>query len=548
MRKAYWSSIAIGAVILIVGFNNCSKVDFKSVLGKSAQETIVGNPMTTRAAKTLLEKVCVTLSKCHPQLSEGNCEVGVAQESGFDYQLGLPKGAYNLFSEIIQAEAANSLFANSSAEAACGSAIESLECTNSAVQQAYDPVTKSFAGVKLMIPTSPGSCPMVFSQPVTRKEYFVAVNGSDTGDGSSSNPWATIDHAARNLVPTTEGAIVHVASGTYTVPVAPACSSNSASCGVNTNISGTATAPIIFISDEQHGAKITAPGASTTWFNSGNYVQIIGFEIIGTASSNFGILSEAAYGKIIGNHIHNIPVTTGCATNYSGGGIFFGYLPSAHDNDAIGNLIHDIGPRLANGLPASSYCPGMAIGISYDQPRGRVQNNIVYNVDSWAIGTWHLAGQLQITNNLLFNNGNVTSTATKVGGAIFISGETNVGVIDDTTVANNIIRNNSGKGLNEFVSIGTKNVYLNNIMYSNGIDFDLRGTVTPQGTITVDPLMVNFAGGDYRLQPTSPAINAGTNVCAVATGNGQCSPSIDYAGFSRALGGVIDIGPYEWHP
>jgi hypothetical protein len=308
---------------------------------------------------------------------------------------------------------------------------------------------------------------------------------------------------------------------------------------------------LIFVSDEQGGAKITAPGASAIWYNSGDYVQIIGFEIIGSVDANFGIFSEGAFGQVLGNHIHDIPVTKGCATSYAGGGLFFGYLPGAHDNDAIGNVIHDIGPRLANGLPASSYCQGMALGISYDQPNGRVQNNTVYGVDNWAISTWHMAKQLQITHNLLFNNGNRAANGTTVGGGVLISGEAGVSVHDDTTVANNIIRNNDGKGLHELSAVGTRNVYLNNLMFGNGQDYVLNSGNVPTGTLTVDPRMIDFqisGGGNYRLQMNSPAIDAGTATCAAAAGAGGCMPARDAAGALRVYGARSDLGPFEWHP
>jgi hypothetical protein len=254
---------------------------------------------------------------------------------------------------------------------------------------------------------------------------------------------------------------------------------------------------------------------------------------------------------MIGNHIHSIPVTSGCATSNSGGGIFFGYFPGANDNDATGNLIHDIGPILANGLAESSYCRGMAFGISYDQPRGKVQNNIIYRSASWGLGTWNSASNMQISHNLFFNNGALASNGALLGGAIMISGELSVGVHNDTTVANNIIRNNSGSGLYEYDSVGTRNVYINNIMYSNGQDFGLKSGVTPVGTITLDPLMINFdmnGSGNYRLQSSSPALDAGSTNCAIATGNGNCNPTDDFTGFARPFGAGIDIGPYEWHP
>lgn len=550
MRFALILTAAVG--MLVLGYTNCSRIGFKDDAANSplrAQETIVGNPMTA-SGKTLLKQICQTITRCHSDLDEASCEAGVLASNGLDVQFGLPVGVYKTFAEILQAEFAGSFAANASATNSCAAALEKLSCSDPQVIGAYDKANGSFAGLPLLIPTSPGSCPVVFNQPPHRSEYFVSTTGSDSNDGSAERPWATITHASQALTPGTDGAIVHVAEGNYTIPATPSCASNSASCGVRTERSGTASAPITYISDRQWGAKLTAPGASITWYNSGDYVQIIGFEIVGTSSSNFGIMSEAAFGKIVGNDIHSIPVTTGCATNYSGGGIFFGYLNMAHDNDALSNRIHHIGPQSADGLAASAYCTGMILGIAYNQPRGKIQNNILFQIDGWGIGTWHMASDLQITNNLIFQAGHVTNTGAAVGGGLFMNGENNVGVHDRTTVANNIFRNIRGRAIAEWQNVGANNAYINNLVFGNTQNFDIQST-TVQGTISADPLMVGYDGsgtGNYKLKSTSPARDAGTLSCAGGSVTNVCTPSDDFAGFTRAYDASLDIGPYEWHP
>jgi hypothetical protein len=57
------------------------------------------------------------------------------------------------------------------------------------------------------------------------------------------------------------------------------------------------------------------------------------------------------------------------------------------------------------------------------------------------------------------------------------------------------------------------------------------------GNITDAPLLVDQAGGNLRLQPASPCINAGNSL--------YVSGSIDLDGSSRVVGGTVDIGAYE---
>ena len=54
------------------------------------------------------------------------------------------------------------------------------------------------------------------------------------------------------------------------------------------------------------------------------------------------------------------------------------------------------------------------------------------------------------------------------------------------------------------------------------------------GGITNEPLFVDLAGGDFRLQTNSPCINAG--------GNSYASPETDLDGNPRIAGGTVDIG------
>jgi len=58
------------------------------------------------------------------------------------------------------------------------------------------------------------------------------------------------------------------------------------------------------------------------------------------------------------------------------------------------------------------------------------------------------------------------------------------------------------------------------------------------GNITNAPLFLDEVGGDLRMQPTSPCINAGRNALAPS--------EADLDGAPRIVGGTVDIGAYEF--
>lgn len=65
-------------------------------------------------------------------------------------------------------------------------------------------------------------------------------------------------------------------------------------------------------------------------------------------------------------------------------------------------------------------------------------------------------------------------------------------------------------------------------------------TIDPSNLNKVDPLFVDPAHGDFRLQAGSPMIDAGyPNTLDLSL--------TDIAGGLRVVGGVVDIGAYEYH-
>lgn len=353
-----------------------------------------------------------------------------------------------------------------------------------------------------------GSETMPTEAPISAAEagrhLYVSMTGNDSNTGSAEHPWATIQHAAEQAAP---GDTVHVSPGLY-------------ASAVKTQVSGTSSAHIRFISDVKWSAKIIAAMSYTTWENRGDYVSIEGFDISG--DGNLGILNLGSFVRILGNHVHDIPAK--CNAN-GGAGIDQGEF-AGHDNDTVGNVVHDIGD-------VNVACPRVQ-GIYHANLRGKVWNNIAFNNQGYGIHLWHAPVNVVVGNNLVFHNGD--------GGILVGAGDAPGRVIaDGMVVTNNILMENgtwgAGWAIVESGRIGTHNQYSNNIIWRNrrGIGLENRHDT---GTINSDPRLIRYmndGSGDYHLTAASPAIGAGTHAGA---------PPIDFDGHFRPVS-KPDIGPYQ---
>jgi len=380
------------------------------------------------------------------------------------------------------------------------------------------------------------NCPLIigllaalfFARASWAATFYVAPTGKDSNSGSQAAPFKTINKAAKVVK---AGDTVRVLPGQY------------AAAGILTKASGTASARIRYVSDTKWGAKIVSSGASFVWSNHGNYVDIEGFEVVGDSASNQGIITYGSFVRIIGNKVHGIPVTAGCANSHGGAGI--NTAANTSGIEIIGNTVYDIGPLPADGLPVTSYC-NLAQGIYSSQSRGRIQNNIIFRVAAYGIHLWETGSNGVVSHNLCFNNGARTAGGF-LGGGIIIGNSPKYSALDNTTVSNNIICNNRGFAIREYGKTGSGNRFLNNIIFGNGENSIMLKTGLASGTLTSDPQMVNFrmeGTGDYHLKSTSPAIDAGTTTCAPETSS--CVPVTDFDGVTRSQSSAHDIGPYEY--
>lgn len=161
-----------------------------------------------------------------------------------------------------------------------------------------------------------------------------------------------------------------------------------------------------------------------------------------------------------------------------------------------------------------------------------VRNNIVHDNDfNSGFRNWGILVQgsgNQVYNNVVYD---LTGDADNYGLDIFGGNP----VVYNNTVTGNtyglIIENESGS------------LIRNNILYGNGTNYAPSAFTPTQdhNFIGTDPLFFNESGHDYRLASNSTARDGGTNTGSIAT-----LVLVDILGTARPMGGVYDVGAYEF--
>jgi pectate disaccharide-lyase len=326
----------------------------------------------------------------------------------------------------------------------------------------------------------------------TGSTLHVAPNGDDAATGNSDNPLRTITAAAVRARP---GTTVLVREGRYEGDIA-------------TRTSGTADARIAFVAQSPQ-VKIVGGGAAVgAWENDGDYVDIVGFDISG--DNEDGIYNRSSNVRIMNNRVYEFPTGNCIVTGNADYDLT--------DIDIIGNVV--------NGCGNDELDHGIYVG----HQGGTVANNIAYGNPGFGIHCWQACDALLITNNLVYDNRE---------GGIVVGAAHDDSVADDVLVSNNIVVANGREGIREGGATGDKNRYRNNLMWNNDRDRILLKTGTEVATIVADPELVDYrpdGSGDYRLRPSSPALDGGF---------ADFAPSVAIDNTPRPQGRAVDVGVYE---
>ena len=404
-----------------------------------------------------------------------------------------------------------------------------------------------------------GVAPEPLESRVLFSNYFVAPGGNDAGPGTSDSPWQTLQKAADSVA---AGDVVTVRAGSYS--------------GFRLTTDGTADARISFVAEANVVVSQKAPGSeSGIDLDGADHVTIDGFRV--TNITLAGIRSANNAGVVVRNNTADVNSRFGILAINSAGvvieknmvgrttlGTGVAVMGGGSDGAAVrGNRVYDnLGAGILLGGDKASGGDGVITGAVVEA------NIILGNGRSGGAGVGFDGVQASsVRNNLLYSNHADGVSLRTVDGA---------GPSKDNAVVNNtVVVAFDGLWALRLEDAATGNVVRNNIFLNdntaNGsvtVDNDsLAGLVSEHNVVadlfrdddrtytlaewksakgregqsfraTRNQLFVAPDSGNFRLQPLSPAINAGT-----ATG----APAADLEGNPRPWGGGVDAGAYEQH-
>lgn len=428
--------------------------------------------------------------------------------------------------------------------------------------------------------------------------YFVGVGGSDSANGSYSNPWLTLPHARDTIAP---GDIAYALDGVAQTTDDGQGWSSCLTIGANSGSPGAPKAMVVY------------PGAAATIGNvnsTSNGGCDTGIRTKGQGESYWAFAGFTIRGGSITVNPNNETGWRIVANDLScpNGNAQAGCLDLAYEVSlaVYGNTIHNVGTNLNpgdvtalyHGVYISEFNHGVDFGwntIAYVQGcRGLQQNvnqgsssydlhihdNIIHDTQCDGIVMTTVdpsMGTVELYNNIIYNAGTGPSNAENTGAwmCIYVLGGDpdgygpGSGMID---VYNNTLydcgnwtnppygesegmllwanQGNTFKSMrirNNIVYASTVSPYCadlvcggitgsNNIFYGNGA---LPASGAISDSIGANPHLTSLSLTDpnFQLQSTSPAIDAGVTISGLAT---------DFDGITRPQGSAFDIGAYEY--
>jgi hypothetical protein len=360
----------------------------------------------------------------------------------------------------------------------------------------------------------------------TAATYYVATTGNDSNPGTQQQPFRSI---SRGMTFVRAGDVLYIRGGTYSESI------NSNQQTIPTG-SSWSDAPRIAAYPSETVVLVGAYGQGINL--AASYIRYVIFD--GLVIDGGGVSVQAG--------AHHVRFQNGEIKNAMGQGVQGGFGGGATTNIELINMrIHHngnpvqgptYGGRLDHGIYVA--IQGLLIdgcdiyentgyGIQiYDSSGGNSSGTVIRNTrvhDNHGDGGVILSygSNIQFYNNVVYNH------------------LTGVGVnynASNVQIYNNTIYNHpNGMGVEIGSGASGTNVR-NNILYRNGQALaDYSGSTTASSNLTTDPKFADATNGNFTLQSSSPAIDAGVTISIVTT---------DFLGAPRPSGAAYDIGAIEY--
>jgi parallel beta-helix repeat protein len=280
--------------------------------------------------------------------------------------------------------------------------------------------------------------------------------------------------------------------------------------------------------------EITNPGdivvvANGIYYTSSQLFVTNGIKITSLNGPNLTIVdcNETHRGFYLtsGNIVEGFTITNGYVTGSesldNGGGIICDY--GGYVNNCIIRCCKSRFSALFlyyGGLADNCIIEGNEVSVSgsavYLYKGGTIRNSLLINNDAWDGG----AVFFREKGGTVYNCTIYGNTADQRGSGVYFE--------NGGTLINSIVWGNSG----------SVNVYGPGIIETNDNNCLQDWSGPGNNIITSNPLFINVNSNNFRLMPTSPCINNGTNMSWM---NGN----IDLDGRPRIIENIVDIGCYE---
>ena len=388
--------------------------------------------------------------------------------------------------------------------------------------------------------------------------YVDNVSGSDSNSGrSSSAPWKSL--ATVNAATFHAGDTVNFKRGSVWTGNLRIRASGTAAAAITFQAYGSGTAPQIKNPGVSYGHAVDI---------SGSYIVFHDFLLSDAHEAGLTIASNAVRDTIWKNEI----TRTGT-----------GVMVAGQSNLVTGNYVHDLTMIVNDSTPSSDYG---AVCFWLQAPNNEVSYNRGINCrasshdfgyDGGFVEVWHTGDKAYIHHNYAENTAGFLELGSNSGGSAqnvkvaynvirnvrnspvvcFNDGGYNINVTGFRFENNTVVAATDGSASRVFGCRDDlsalqvrNNIFYSNIQIANSGNFTRAnnlyymtggsriGYSMGSGELSTDPRFANMAGGDFRLQLTSPAIDAGVDL-------GYKKDFVDGAVPQAVSSLRPDIGAYE---